>query len=171
MLSPDSLIPILLTIICITGVVKQKNIFALFVEGASEGVKTCFEIAPSIVLMVVLVSMFRASGAIDVLSQLLLVPCELLGIPKEILPLAIMHPISGAGSLAIFSDILATYGPDSNIGQIASVMQGSAETTFYTIMVYYGATRIKRQRHTLVSSLSADLVSMLVSVLTVGLLL
>lgn len=171
MFSADSLIPLLLAFIAGYGILKRKNIFSLFIEGAAEGLKTCAEFAPAIVLMVTLVGMLRSSGAVEVLSSLLLVPCKLLGIPSEILPLTVMHPLSGAGSLAIFGDILATFGPDSKIGQIASVMQGSAETTFYTIMVYYGATRIKNQRHTLAASLTADFTGLLASVATVSLLL
>ncbi len=167
----DAIIPITVLIIVLTGAIKKHNVFAEFLDGATQGLHIIVKIVPSLVLMVVLVTMFKSSGALNVLTYSLRTPCKIFNIPPEIIPLAIMHPLSGGGSLALYKELLLNYGPDSFIGQVASVMQGSAETTFYTIVIYYGATKVRNTRHTLVSSLSADLTSMIVSIITVRLLL
>ncbi|MEG2204033.1 MAG: spore maturation protein, partial [Oscillospiraceae bacterium] len=92
-----------------------------------------------------------------------------LGLPAEVIPLALLRPISGSGAMVIFNDILHTFGPDSLIGRIASVMEGSTETTFYTIAVYYGATQIAKTRHTLPAALTADAVGFWMSAVMVRL--
>ena len=115
--------------------------------------------------------MFKASGALDVLSWGLGPLAEGLGLPREVIPLALLRPISGSGAMVLFNDILATYGPDSFIGRVASVMEGSTETTFYTIAVYYGATKVHRTRHTLPSALSADLAGIIMSAVAVRMFL
>ena len=114
---------------------------------------------------------FKASGALDVITYSLRPVANLLHLPQEVIPLAILRPISGSGALVIFQDILQQYGPDSFVGRVASVMQGSTETTFYTIAVYYGATRVQKTRHTLPSALTADIVGFFMSALAVRLLL
>ena len=117
------------------------------------------------------IGMFKASGALDMLTAAIRPLAQMVHIPPEVVPLAIVRPISGSGALAVFQDILKSYGPDSLIGQVASVMQGSTETTFYTIAVYYGVTKVQRTRHTLASSLVGDVTGFFMSALTVQLIL
>lgn len=165
------IVPVILSCIFLYGLIKGVNVFDTFLSGAREGLSTTFQIIPALVLLLTAVSMFKVSGALDLLTELLSPLTNLIGAPSEILPLALLRPISGSGAMVIFRDILQNYGPDSLIGRIASVMEGSTETTFYTIAVYYGATGIKKTRHSLPSALCADLAGMIMSVITVRLLL
>ncbi len=160
-------------IICIVGYgfIKKAPVFDLFLEGAKEGLCTSVQILPALVALMTAVGMIKASGALDSFTYALRPVAALLHLPQEVLPLALLRPISGSGALVIFQDILRQYGPDSLIGRIASVMQGSTETTFYTIAVYYGATKVQKTRHTLPAALTADLVGFLMSALAVRLLL
>ena len=124
------------------GLLRGVKVFDLFVEGAKEGLTTAVNILPALVALVVAVGMFKASGGLDLLSFALEPIGKLLGLPREVIPLSLIRPISGSGAMAIFNDILRSHGPDSLAGRIASVMMGSTETTFYTIAVYYGAAGI-----------------------------
>ena len=139
------------------------DVFGVFLQGAKEGFTTAIDILPALVALMTCVGMFKASGALDILTWLLSPVSELLRLPGEVVPLAILRPISGSGALVIYNDLLETFGPDSFIGRVASVMEGSSETTFYTIAVYFGAIRVTKIRHTLPASLTADLVGFLMS--------
>ncbi|MEG0570692.1 MAG: nucleoside recognition domain-containing protein [Oscillospiraceae bacterium] len=161
-------IPGIITFILIFGLVKGVNVFDEFVVGAKDGITTTVKILPSLIALMVCIGMFKSSGAIDIVSYALKPLANLFGLPNELIPLAVLRPISGSGSLVVFKDILSTYGADSRIGRIASVLQGSTETTFYTIAVYYGATGIAKTRHTLACSLSADMLAVILSVLVVS---
>ncbi len=167
----DLIIPVIISVILIFGLVKGINVFDCFVTGASDGMKTAFKILPSLVALVTAVGMFKASGALDVLTHSLRTIVGTIGIPAEVVPLSLLRPISGSGALVIFEDIITSHGPDSFIGRVASVMQGSTETTFYTIAVYYGATKVKQTRHTLGAALSGDLTGLIVSSFAVTLFL
>ena len=167
----DAIIPVVIALIVAISLLKRHNIFSEFVDGAKEGLKTVFKITPSMIFMVTLVSMFKSSGALNIITHLIRPICSIVDIPAEIIPLGIMRPISSSGAMAIFKDILTNHGADSFIGRVASVMQGSAETTFYTIMLYYGVTKVKNTRHTLTASLSADITAFIMSVITVKLIL
>lgn len=167
----DWILPCVIAGIFLWGMAKGVDTFACFLEGAKEGLRVAVSVTPALICLITAVSMFRASGGLDVLVWALSPAAKLLGIPPEVMPLALLRPVSGSGATAVFTDILARYGPDSYIGRVASVMQGSTETTFYTIAVYYGATEVKRTRHTLTSSLSADLVGAVMSAVAVRLLL
>ena len=156
-------------IVCF-GMFKKVMVFDCFLDGAKEGAFTSFKILPALVGLMVSVAMLKSSGALDIISYGLSPIAKLLGLPKELIPLAILRPISGSGSLAIFDHTLAEYGSESFIGRIAAVMQGSTETTFYTIAVYYSSIGIKKSRHTLGSALSADLTGFIISVFTVHLI-
>jgi spore maturation protein B len=153
------------------GLCRGVNTFDAFLEGAAEGLHTAASIVPALICLLTAVAMFKASGALDVLSWAIAPLAEIVGFPREVIPLALLRPISGSGAMVLFNDILTTYGPDSFIGRVASVLEGSTETTFYTIAVYYGATRVTKTRHTLPSALSADLTGMLMSVVAVRLFL
>lgn len=157
------IIPAVMAAILLYGLFKKVDVFNVFIEGAKEGLKTSIGILPSLIALMTCVGMFKVSGGLDLLVYLLSPITDFLHIPREILPLALLRPISGSGALAIFEDTLRNFGPDSQIGRIASVLMGSTETTFYTIAVYFGALRIKRTRHTLLCSLSADITGFLMS--------
>ena len=153
------------------GVCRGINAFDAFLAGAREGLSTVVSITPALICLLTGVAMFKASGALDVLSWSLAPLAEALGLPREVIPLALLRPISGSGAMVLFNDLLAAYGPDSFIGRVASVMEGSTETTFYTIAVYYGAIHTTRTRHTLPSALSADLMGIIMSAVAVRLFL
>lgn len=145
--------------------------FSEFTKGAFENIKVAVELMPTLMAIMLGISMFKASGGLELLSNLIQPLADLLGFPTECVPLALIRPVSGSGSIAIFEDILTTNGPDSFAGRVASVLLGSTETTFYTIAVYYGVTKIKNTRQTLASSLSADFTGFVMSSLLVRIFL
>ncbi len=161
------IVPVLICSILFYGLVKGVPVFDLFLEGARDGLMVAVKIVPALVALMTAVSMFRASGALDVLSYALRPVAYIMGLPPEVMPLAILRPISGSGGLILFKDLLTQHGPDSFIGRVASVMEGSTETTFYTIAVYYGAVGISKSRHTLPAALTADIAGFVMSSLTV----
>ena len=163
--------PMVIAGIFLWGLSRGQDVFALFVEGAGEGLKTAASIIPALVCLLTVVSMFKASGALDVLTSTLAPLAEAVGFPRQVLPLALLRPLSGSGAMVLFRDILETWGPDSFPGRVASVLEGSSETTFYTIAVYYGATHVRNTRHTLAAALAADVTAAAASVLAVRLLL
>ena len=154
-------IPAILLIIIVSALIKRVDIFDAFIKGATDGLKTLFGILPALVGLIVAIAMLRASGALSFLTSLLAPLTKPLGIPAEIMPLALLRPISGSGSLAIVNDLLTTAGPDSLVGRIASVVMGSSETTFYALAVYYGAVKIRETRHTVPAALLADITGLL----------
>lgn len=157
-------IPLMMIIILLHGWIKGVNMYDSFVEGAADGFKTSIVIMPYLVAIFIAVGVMRKSGSIDYLISLTNPLMTFIGVPPEVLPLAIMRPISGSGSLAILKDILNTYGPDSFIGRLSSTMMGSAETIFYTMAVYFGAVGIKKGRHTLGAALISHLASIIAAV-------
>ncbi len=159
----DYILPCLVVLIILHGALKGVNVFDEFITGATSGFKTVLNITPSLIALLLCVNMLRASGGLDVICSLLSPITELLGIPKEITPLAILSPVSGSGALGMYESILKEFGPDSYIGQCASVIMGSTETTFYAITLYYGSINIKKTRHTLPSALCADFTSFILS--------
>jgi len=167
----DFIVPCIIGGIVLFGLFKGVNIFDAFVEGAKQGLSVTLSITPALICILTAVTMFKASGGLAVLSRAFRPLAGLIGLPEEIVPLALLRPISGSGAMVLFTDILENYGPDSFIGRVASVLEGSTETTFYTIAVYYGATQVKKTRHTLVSSLSADLAGIIAAVVTVSVFL
>jgi len=115
--------------------------------------------------------MLRASGLLEALTAAVAPLAQSWGFPPEVLPLALLRPVSGSGSLALLESIYAQYGADSFVGRVASVMQSSTETTFYTIAVYYGSIKIRRTRHTLAAAMVGDLCGVVLATLTVQLLM
>lgn len=162
-------VPILITVILGTGLLRRVNVYDAFVEGAKDGLVTLFRIFPSLLGLITSVAMLRASGALDLLCSFLNPLTSALGVPSEVVPLMLMRPVSGSGALAVVTDIFKNLSPDSFAGLCASVMMGSTETTFYTIAVYYGSVGITKIRHTLKAALIADLVGMIGSVIAVRL--
>lgn len=163
-------LPVLLSVILCFGLWKNVGVFDLFLEGAADGLKTLFRIVPSIVGLIVAVQMFKASGALDVLTSALAPVAAWIKMPPEVIPMALLRPISGGGSIALLDRILNGSGADTDVGRIASVMCGSSETTFYTIAVYYGACGITKIRHTIIAALAADAAAAVLSSIIVKLL-
>ena len=162
--------PIVIGSVGIYALHRRVDVFSAMVEGASQGLGTVARIFPALVVLLSGVYMLRASGALDALISLAAPLFSLLGIPPEAAPLVLLRPISGSGALAVGSDIINTYGPDSMLGRTAAVMLGSTETTFYVIAVYFGAAKIKKSRHAIPAALIADLVGFTVAALCVRLL-
>ena len=154
----DYLIPLLLLFSCLLALRKKENAYDLLLEGAAGGLRMLVSIIPALVMLLTAVHMLRASGALALLSRLLLPFFRFLGIPPETAILVLIRPISGSAALAVGADLMAQYGPDSFVGRTVAVMLGSTETTFYTISVYFGAAGIKRTRYAVPAALFADLV-------------
>ncbi|GAE28958.1 spore maturation protein [Halalkalibacter hemicellulosilyticus] len=161
-------IPFLIAFVLMYGTYKQVPTYETFVEGAKEGFGMAVSIIPYLVGMLVAISVFRASGAMDFIIELLKPMLQVLGIPSEIIPLALIRPISGTGALGMTSDLIATYGPDSFIGRLASTMQGSTDTTFYVLTVYFGAVGIRKMGDALKVGLLADLVGIIAAIIVVS---
>lgn len=160
-------IPVFLLIVLGTASWKRIPSYELFVEGGKEGVKMAFSLLPFLVGMIVAISILRSSGALDALIHLLTPLLTFFGVPPEILPLALIRPISGTAALGMTTELIQTYGPDSFIGRLASTMQGSTDTTLYILTIYFGAVGINRMRYALKVGLLADLVGIIVSIIVV----
>ena len=159
------IIPAIMLIILTAGLINHVPVFTCFTDGAKEGLKTMYSIAPSLIGLITAIGMFKASGALEILTSTLAPITELVGIPKEVAPLFFLKPISGSGSLAMLNQIVEDNGADSVISKIAAVMTGSTETTFYCIAVYYGATNIKKTGYTVPCAVLGDFASMLTACL------
>lgn len=159
----DYILPTIVVLIVLYGGFKGVDVFNVFIDGAKNGFKTVFNIIPSLIALLLSINMLKASGGLDVLLSLLSPIGDFLGIPRDIIPLTILSPISGSGSLGVYESILKDFGPDSFIGRCASVMMGSTETTFYTLALYYGSIGVKKTRHTVPSALCADFTSFILS--------
>ncbi len=165
----DMLIPSVVVLIVLHGTFKGVDVFSEFLKGAKNGFKIIYNIAPSLIALILAINMIKASGGLDVLCSILSPVTAFFGIPEKLTSLAILSPISGSGSISMFEAILKDVGPDSFLGRTASVMMGSTETTFYTMTIYYGSVGIKKSRHTLPCALCADLTSFIISPIMVGL--
>jgi len=157
-------IPFTILIIIVYGLIEKQATFDVFLEGAKEGIQIVVNIFPTLLGLFLSINILRASGIIDAFTNLLLPLLNLLKIPAEILPLALLRPISGSASMAVATDIMTKYGVDSLIGLISSTIMGSTETTLYTIAIYISAIKIKKTRFVLIAALAADFVGMITSV-------
>ncbi|WP_453995320.1 spore maturation protein [Bacillus nitroreducens] len=164
------LIPGIIGFILLYGTAKKIPTYETFVEGGKEGIKIAFSIMPFLVGMLVSISIFRASGAMDFLVDILKPAMEFVGFPAEIAPLALIRTMSGTAALGMTTDLIATYGPDSFIGRLASIMQGSTDTTLYVLTVYFGAVGIKKMGDALKVGLLADLLGIVISIVVVTLI-
>lgn len=165
----DWILPVLLAVVALCGLGRRVDVYGALTHGAEEGLSVLLHIIPALVGLLTAVSMFRASGAMDWFTALCAPLLDRLGIPPETTPLMLIRPVSGSGALAVATDLMTTYGPDSTIGRIAAVMLGSTETTFYTIAVYFGSAGIVRTRHTIPAAITADLTGFFMSALAVRL--
>ncbi|WNB93677.1 spore maturation protein [Bacillus sp. NEB1478] len=163
-------IPFLIGFIILYGTFKKVPTYETFVEGGKEGFSIAINIIPFLVGMLVAISVFRASGALDYIMLVMKPLFSLFHIPAEVVPLGLMRTISGTGALGMTSDLIATHGPDSFIGRLASTIQGSTDTTFYVLTVYFGAVGIKKMGYAVKVGLLADLIGFLASIAAVSLL-
>lgn len=157
--------PLIIIIIILYGVLERKKVFDIFLDGAKEGLGIVLNIFPTLVGLFVAIGALRSSGIIDLIVNFLTPAFNVLNFPSEILPLAIIRPISGSASIAVATDIMKSFGVDSNIGLIASVIMGSTETTVYTIAVYTSSVGIKKTRFVLWAALIADFVGIITSII------
>jgi len=157
-------IPAILLLIPLIGYFRKVNVYEAFVDGAAEGFKTAIRIMPFLVAMMVAINVFRASGAMDAFIMLIAPSLNVLGVPSDLVPLAIMRPLSGTGSLGLATEILNTFGPDSLCGRIASTVMGSTDTTFYILTVYFGAVGIRKPRYSVFVGLIGDLTGFFMSI-------
>ena len=164
------LVPVLLAFVALFGLGRRVKVYDALTQGAREGLDILAGILPSLVGLLTAVYMLRASGAMDLLGSLLAPVLARLGIPPETVGLLFVRPVSGSGALAIGSELMAAYGPDSYIGRVAAVMLGSTETTFYTIAVYFGSAGIRKTRYAIPAALLADLAGFMSAAFAVRLL-
>ena len=158
-------IPFLLSFFPLYAALRRVPVYEEFVEGAKEGIQVALRIIPFLVAILVAIGMFRGAGGIDLLSRGLDPIFQAIGFPTELLPMAIMRPLSGSGTMGIFSELVTTHGPDSLLARMAGTIMGSTETTFYVIAVYFGSVAIRRTRHAVPAGLIADLTGITASVI------
>jgi len=151
------LLPALIAALVLVGLRGRVPAYESAVAGAREGLDVAVRIVPFLVVILVAVAMFRASGALDVLIAVLDPVTSRIGVPAEALPMALLRPFSGSGAFGVMSEIMEANGPDSYVGMLVSTYQGTTETTFYVLAVYLGAARVREARHALVTCLSGDL--------------
>lgn len=163
----EFVMPVFAGFVVIFGLVKRVPVFDIFLKGAKEGMLLLYNIAPTIMGLVFAVDLLRSSGAINVICNFVEPAADFLGFPKEIVPMVLLRPVSGSGSTALLTSLYQDCGPDSFAGQVASVLAGSSETTFYAVAMYFGSIKVKKIRHTLVAALIADFTAAVMSIITV----
>ena len=163
------LLPLLLSGVGLCGLWRRADVYASLTRGAEDGFRVVLRILPALVTLLPAVAMFRASGAMELLSAWCAPLLDALGIPPETAPLLLVRPISGSGALATVGELIRVHGVNSRVGRTAAVMLGSTETTFYTVAVYFGAAGIRRTRHAIPAALAADVTGFIVAALTVRL--
>ena len=157
-------IPLVIIVIVWVGTAEKQKVYDIFIDGVKEGMQIIINIFPTLLGLFVAIGALRSSGILELITNLIKPVLDLVGVPSEIIPLAIVRPISGSASTAVATDIMKNFGVDSKIGLIASTIMGSTETTFYTIAVYTSCIKVKNTKFVLIAALSADVVGMLVSV-------
>ncbi len=163
-------IPIIIFIIISYGIIKKEKIYDLFAEGAADGIKTVVKIFPYLLAMLIAINIFRSSGALEILVEALKPISNRFNIPDQVMPLMFLRPLSGSGALSYTDQLLKIYGADSFIGKLASTIQGSTETTFYILAVYFGSIGIKKYRYAITVGLIADLAGFFAAVFICNLL-
>lgn len=162
-------IPVILCFVAGFSLYKGADFYSAMVDGAADGLKICAGILPSLITLLSAVYMLRASGALNAVTKLISPVLEFIGIPAETVSLMLLRPFSGSGALALGSELMSRFGPDSEVGRTAAVMLGSTETTFYVISVYFGAAKIKNTRHAIPSAVAADIAGFITAALAVKL--
>lgn len=157
--------PMIILVIVICALKERKNVFDIFLDGAKEGIETTVSIFPTLIGLFVAIGALRSSGILDLFIHVINPLLNVIHFPSELIPLAILRPISGSSSIAIATDIMKQYGVDSILGKIAATIMGSTETTLYTIAVYTSCIKIKNTRYILLAALCADTIGILTSVI------
>ena len=163
-------IPLIVISIIGYGLIKNIDIYDTFLEGVIEGAKLAFKIFPTIFAMVISIDILIKSNILSTITTIIEPLLIYLKFPKELFPLAIMRPISGSSSLILMNQILSTHGPDSYLGRLASVIQGSTDTTIYIIGLYFSSIGIKKIKYALIVGLLADLFAIILSIITINIL-
>lgn len=156
-------VPLVIVIIIIYGILDKKKVYDIFLDGAKEGMKIVIKLFPTLLGIFLAVGALKSSGLLELITKILAPVTNKIGFPSQIVPLALLRPISGSASLGVATDIMTTYGVDSRIGLITSTIMGSTETTFYTIAVYTSSIGVKKIRFVLLAALIADFVGMITS--------
>jgi len=166
----DWAVPMLILFIPVYGVAKGVKVYEVFVEGAKEGFDIAVRIMPYLVAILVAIGMFRDVKLMDAFAAIISPLTDMIKVPAEILPMALIRPLSGGGALGVMNSIFIEHGPDSYVGTLASVMMGSTETTFYVLAVYFGSVNIKKSRHAVLAGLTGDFAGMAAAVVSCYLL-
>ena len=161
----EIIIPFVIVFVIGYGIVEKKNVYDIFIKGAKNGVKIVIKLFPTLLAIFLAINMLRNSGVIDFIINFVKPILNILNIPVEIMPLALLRPISGTASMAVATDIIKASGVDSKIGLIAATIMGATETTFYTIALYTSSIKDKKIRFALVASLIADVVGMATAII------
>ena len=164
-MNSDFIIPVIIVFILISALFEKKKVFDLFCDGAKDGIKIMLEMFPTLIGIFVAIGMLSNSGLLFFISNIIEGITNKLSIPSEIIPLAIIRPISGSASIALSTDLMKIYGPDSKIGMIAASIMGSSETTFYVIAIYMNSIKAKNGRNVIIPAILADLTSVITAIL------
>ena len=164
------ILPLIVSVVVLYGIVKGRNVYDDFIEGAKQSFDIVLSMFPCLLAMIFAINIILDSSFINFILQFLKPVLNTLKIPFDILPMAIMRPISGSSALAILNNILSVHGPDSFIGRMASVIQGSTDTTLYVLTLYFGSIGIKKIRYSLVVGLIADVIGIITAIILVNLL-
>lgn len=159
------ILPIMILLILVCGVLKKVPVYEEFVEGAKDGFKVSITIIPYLVALIVAISMFRASGALDYLATLLSPALNRFDVSADIVPIMFTRSLSGSATLGLFSELANTHGAESFVTKMAAIMVGSSETTFYVLSVYFGAVGIKKFRYALLTGIIADVTGIVLAIL------
>ncbi len=163
------ILPIFIIVIVFYGVKKKINVYDTFLEGAKEGLMTTFSIFPAIIAMIFAINIFLDSHVLNFFLKLISPFIGNISVPVEIIPMALLRPVSGTASLAIMNDIFKSFGPDSFIGRLASILQGCTDTTIYVIALYFGSIKITKIKHALWVGLFADFIGITAAVVLTNL--
>ncbi len=164
------LIPLIVVLIIIYGLLKKVDIYSSFIEGVKEGLTISINIFPTIMSMIIAINLITNSGLINLLTNLLSYPLKIIAFPNEVVPIALLRPISSSASLVSLNNILKVYGPDSYIGMLSSIIQGSTDTTIYILGMYFSSIGIKKIRYSLIVGLLADFFCVVVSVIILNII-
>ena len=164
------LIPLIVVLIIIYGLLKKVDIYSSFIEGVKEGLTISINIFPTIMSMIIAINLITNSGLINLLTNLLSYPLKTIDFPNEVVPIALLRPISSSASLVSLNNILKVYGPDSYIGMLSSIIQGSTDTTIYILGMYFSSIGIKKIRYSLIVGLLADFFCVVVSVIILNII-
>lgn len=167
----DYIVPLIIFVAAALALGRRENAYNLLLDGAAQGLKLLATLIPALILLLTAVTMLRASGAMEVISNFFAPAFRFIGIPPETAMLVLVRPISGSAALAVGAELMAEHGVDSLVGRTAAVMLGSTETTFYTISVYFGAAGIRKTRYTIFAALIADAVGFFMAALTVRIMM